>query len=614
MVVDTSYFLAIALIFLRLTAFFAVVTVFYPTGTPAILKAVLGLIVSFAVVSGIDYNSVSEISSNYTLGLYMVNEVICGLILGFVTNMIFEVVKMAGSYMDMQIGLSMMNIVDPTTKSTVTMLSSLSQFIAMVLFFIVDGHHILIRSLVQSFQVVKLGSGVNFQNTFSVILDTFVQYFLIGVKIAIPIVLIIIITDLCMSLVSRTVPAINVMILGMPVKMLVGLVSFVALLPLLTKTVIYGIDLLPDIYQKLFKVFQIAPLVLIFADDGDKTEEATAKKKSDSRKKGQIAKSKDISIAFTMVACTLVFAIVSGMIGTTLKDTLIYFLQSGMLQTVDDNSIKSIMITIIVKALTCILPFVLPIMVAGIAAGLAQTGFLFTTEPLKPKFSKLNPISGFKNMFSKKSVADLIKNLAVVTVIGYIGYKYVIDNYQSILLMGNMNLPSLGTKVVSLVVGIFIKISVVLVILAAIDYFVQFKFFQKDMRMSKQEVKEEYKQMEGDPQIKSKIKQKQREMATRRMMSSVADATVVITNPTHLAIALKYQDGKMDAPKVVAKGADFLALKIKEVAKENKVPIMENKPLARLLYEKVDLDGDVPQEMYQAVAEILAIVYKLNKK
>jgi flagellar biosynthetic protein FliR/FlhB len=158
------------------------------------------------------------------------------------------------------------------------------------------------------------------------------------------------------------------------------------------------------------------------------------------------------------------------------------------------------------------------------------------------------------------------------------------------------------------------KITIMLVIIGAVDYFIQVKLFNKDLKMSKQEVKEEYKQMEGDPQVKSKIKQRQREMASGRMMSSVADATVIITNPTHLAIAIKYEDGVNEAPKVVAKGAELIALKIKEIAKENNIPIMENKPLARLIYEQVEIEQEIPQDMFQAVAEILAVVYKLKKK
>lgn len=611
--VNTAYFLALILVFIRLTSFFLVAKSLFPKGTPPILKGAIGMILSFAIISGINYQVVLEINNNYMLVYSVVSEIMSGVILGFIANMIFEFIRMAGGYMDIQIGLSMMNILDPSSETTSTPFSNLSYFISMVIFFIIDGHHLLIKCLIQSFNVVNIGQNIVFQDTFSVVLDAFREYFVVGVKIAIPLVLIIIITDLCMALVSRTVPAINVMILGMPVKMVVGLLTIIALLPIMIKIISYAFNLIPDIIEEMLKVLPAAPILLIFANE-EKTEEATPKKKSEARKKGQIARSKDVGLAITMVTCTLVILLLSGMIVGNLKDTMVYFLQSGMLQDINEMSIKSIVLTVLMKAALCILPVVVPIMIAGIVASLMQTGFLLTGEPLKPKFSKLNPISGFKNMFSKKSFVDLLKNLAVVTVIGFIGFLYVRDNYDKILQISNTYLPSLGGQVQDLVVGIFFQVSVVLVIIAAADYFVQFKFHQKDLRMTKQEIKEEYKQMEGDPQIKSKIKQKQREMATRRMMASVADATVVITNPTHLSIALKYEEGNNEAPKVVAKGADLVALKIKEVAKENDVPIMENKPLARMIYEQVDIDREVPQEMYQAVAEILAMVYKLKNK
>lgn len=610
--IDTSYFLALTFIFIRITAVLVVTKVFFPSGTPNILKGVLGMILSMSIIVGIDYSNVAEITSNYALVANMVTEVILGCVLGYIVNLVFEVVKMAGAFMDMQIGLSMMNMMDPTTKTNVTILGNISYMISMIIFFIIDGHHILIKCLIQSFNIIPIGIEVDFSQSFRVILETFVNYFVIGVKIAIPVVLIIIITDVCMGLVSRTVPALNVMILGMPIKMVVGLVTFVAILPILVKTISYGFDMIPDIFEKIFQALPVAPIVLIFAGE-EKTEEATPKKKSDARKKGQIARSKDVGIAITMIACTFVIMLMSSIVISNFRDVMVYFLQSGILQDVNETSLKAITITVLMKTAYCILPLVLPIMLAGIAASLMQTGFLVTGEPLKPSLGKLNPISGFKNMFSKKNFVELAKNLAVVSVIGFLGYQYIKDNYDSILQMTNSYLPAIGPEVQKLVLGIFLQVSIVLVIIAAMDYFVQYKFYQKDLRMTKQEIKEEYKQMEGDPQIKGKIKQKQREMATRRMMQSVADATVVITNPTHLAIAIKYEDGEMEAPKVVAKGADLVALKIKEIAKENDVPIMENKPLARMLFEQVDIDREIPQDMYQAVAEILAMVFKLKK-
>ena len=335
--VNTAYFLALILVFIRLTSFFLVAKSLFPKGTPPILKGAIGMILSFAIISGINYQVVLEINNNYMLVYSVVSEIMSGVILGFIANMIFEFIRMAGGYMDIQIGLSMMNILDPSSETTSTPFSNLSYFISMVIFFIIDGHHLLIKCLIQSFKVVNIGQNIVFQDTFSVVLDAFREYFVVGVKIAIPLVLIIIITDLCMALVSRTVPAINVMILGMPVKMVVGLLTFIALLPIMIKIISYAFNLIPDIIEEMLKVLPAAPIVLIFANE-EKTEEATPKKKSEARKKGQIARSKDVGLAITMVTCTLVILLLSGMIVGNLKDTMVYFLQSGMLQDINEMS------------------------------------------------------------------------------------------------------------------------------------------------------------------------------------------------------------------------------------------------------------------------------------
>lgn len=612
--IDTAYYLAIFLIFLRLVTFFSIVDVFYPKGTPVILKVALAMIIALGLTSSMDYTKVLEISSNYMLVLAIVNEIAIGLILGFIVNLMFNVIQMAGAIMDTQVGLSMMEMLNPSTNTSSTMLGSLSYYIGTVIFFIIDGHHVLIKALQESFNVISVGGSIAFENSFYIILEAFSKIFIIGIRIALPIILIGIITDLTMALVSRTVPTINVMLLGMPVRIVVGLLSFTVFLPIMIKIIVYAFDMIPDILNDVLKSLPAVPLVLVFADGGDdKTEEATPKKKTDARKKGQIARSKDVGLALTMLACTMVILLFSATIVSNLKEYMRVVLQSGILEDVNNLSIKYIFLNVIYKSLIAILPAALPIMIAGIVGSIMQTGFMLTGETLKPSLSKLNPISGFKNMFSKKSLADLGKNIIVVSIVGFIGYRYVVENYDSILQISNAYLPSLGGDIKKLISSLFVRICMVLIIIAAVDYFVQLKFHNKDMKMSKQEVKEEYKQMEGDPQVKGKIKQKQREMATRRMMSGVADATVVITNPTHLAIALKYDEEKGGAPKVVAKGADLVALKIKELAKENDVPIMENKPLARMIFKQVEIDQEIPHDMYEAVAEVLAMVYKLKK-
>ncbi|OCA96780.1 fused FliR family export protein/FlhB family type III secretion system protein [Clostridium beijerinckii] len=612
--VDISYFLALFLIFLRITSYFIAVQIFFPTGTPQIMQGVFSLILSFGIVAGIDHSTLSALNSGYMLVFYAISEIMSGLILGYITNLIFQVVKLAGEWMDIHAGFSMVSVLDPTTQTTSTLLGNLSYFVSLAFFFIVDGHHVVINMLVESTKIVPIGKTIVYQETLMGVMKTIFDYFALGVKIAIPIVLIIVITDVCLGLISRTVPTIPIMIFGMPIKNLLGLITYIILLPLMLKLIGTAIYNLPSIFREIVNLIPAVPLVLIFAGD-DKTEEATPKKKSESRNKGQIARSKDVSVAITMVICTLLISSLWGMLTSGFKDVLIYFLNFPMIKDFDNATISNLAITTVIKIGSYLLPFALPIMVGGIIASLLQTGFIITAEPLKPSFGKLNPLNGLKNMISKRSMVDLSKNLIIITIISIICYKYIAGNYQSILGISNLYLPSLSDEVKNLVVGIFKQICIVLVIIAAIDYFLQVRMHNKEMRMTKQEIKDEYKQSEGDPKLKGKIKQRQRELGMKRMMQSVADATVVITNPTHLAIAIKYEEGKdMEAPKVVAKGADYVAFKIKSIAKENEVPVIENKPLARLMYDRVEIDEDIPQDLYQAVAEILVVVMKLKKK
>lgn len=612
--VDISYFLALFLIFLRITSYFMAVQIFFPTGTPQIMQGVFSLILSFGIVAGIDHSTVSAVNSSYMLLFYAISEIMSGLILGYITNLIFQVVKLAGEWMDIHAGFSMVSVLDPTTQTVSTLLGNLSYFISLAFFFIVDGHHVVINMLVESTKIIPIGKTIVYQETLMEVMKTIFDYFTLGVKIAIPIVLIIVITDVCLGLISRTVPTIPIMILGMPIKNLLGLITYIILLPLMLKLIGTAIYNLPSIFREIVNLISAIPLVLIFAGD-DKTEEATPKKKSESRNKGQIARSKDVSVAITMVICTLLISSLWGMLTNGFKEVLIYFLNFPMIRDFNHATISNLAITTVIKIGSYLLPFALPIMVGGVIASLLQTGFIITTEPLKPSFGKLNPLSGLKNMISKRSIVDLSKNLVVITIVSIICYKYIAGNYQSILGISNLYLPSLSDEVKNLVVGIFKQICIVLVIIAAIDYFLQVRMHNKEMRMTKQEIKDEYKQSEGDPKLKGKIKQRQRELGMKRMMQSVADATVVITNPTHLAIAIKYEEGKdMEAPKIVAKGADYVAFKIKSIAKENEVPVIENKPLARLMYDRVEIDEDIPQDLYQAVAEILVVVMKLKKK
>lgn len=602
--------MAVLLVFIRMLTFFIVIPIFFPKGTPNTMKVMLAGIIAFILMPGIDSAVTLQINSNFDLFIYCFNEIITGLALGYITNIAFSIIRMAGQLMDMQMGFAMISMFDPNSNSNVTLIERLLYWISFIVFFLIDGHHMLINALINSFNVVSLGKTMIFHETIMLTVNAFVQYFAIGLKIAIPIVLIILITDITLGLIARTVPQLNVMVLGLPIKILVGLTCFTLALPILVKGIVHVFDIIPDIYQGIFKA---VPLMLIFASE-EKTEEATPKKKSDARKKGQVAKSKEISLALTLLTSTIIVATLGGFVGNNLKYTLSYFLGNGFLKEISYDSLTGIAVTVIWRLAITFLPVVVPIMVMGVVANYIQTGFIFTNETIKPKLSKLNPLEGFKKMFSSRTVVELFKDLAIVSVVGYVGYGYVKDNLQNVLTLSTLRVGDIPNGFGKIAIGIFMRVTLVMLIIAIIDFVYQIYMHNKDLKMTKQEIKEEYKQSEGDPQVKSKIKQKQREMATRRMMQQIPDATVVVTNPTHIAVALKYVEGTDSAPKVVAKGTDHVAIKIKEIAKENNVPILENKPLARLIYSEVDIDGDIPISMYQAVAEILALVYKLKKK
>ena len=259
-----------------------------------------------------------------------------------------------------------------------------------------------------------------------------------------------------------------------------------------------------------------------------------------------------------------------------------------------------------------------PILIVGVAVAflcdVVQVKWQPTGKPLMPKFSKLNPIKGFKKIISKEAIVELVKSILKIGLIVYVVYSYLKDKYETIFLLYDISLKQAIGLIGELVTELGIRVSLVYLIVGFLDYIYQKLKFKEDMKMTKQEIKDEYKDQEGDPQIKGKQKQRMREAAQRRMMQKLPEADVVITNPTHYAVAIKYDPDEYEAPMVLAKGENYLAQKIKEAAKEHHIEIVENKPLARMLYANVEIGELVPPELYQAVAEVLAFVYHLQGK
>lgn len=345
-----------------------------------------------------------------------------------------------------------------------------------------------------------------------------------------------------------------------------------------------------------------------------RTEKATPKRRQDVRKKGQVAKSMEVNSALIILAIFIALKAFGAGVVDNLSDMMRFFLQSPASFELNEQTVHVLFFNLSVLFLKMILPIALVALIVGVVASIAQVGFLFTAKPLIPDMKKLSPISGAKRIFSTRALVELIKSLAKVAIVVYLAYSIVRDRYVDIMHTIDMDIwQSMGT-LGSVAYEIGVKTSIALLIIAAFDYIYQRYSHEKSIKMTKQEIKEEYKQSEGDPYIKSKIKQKQAEMARSRMMQAVPTADVVITNPIHLAIALKYDPDTMGAPTVVAKGQRLVAEKIKEIAKEHNIPVVEDKPLAQALFKSADIDQEVPYDLYKAVAEILAYVYQISKK
>lgn len=343
---------------------------------------------------------------------------------------------------------------------------------------------------------------------------------------------------------------------------------------------------------------------------GEKTEQATPKKKQDARKKGQVAKSADVNTAISLLAIFLSFIFIGAFMRDRILNMMRGTFQDFLLLNLTDQNVHEFFLTMSYQSAIILAPVMGVALVAGVLSNYLQIGFLFSTEAVQMKLNKLDPIQGFKRIYSIRAIVELLKSLLKISFVGFVTFSVLWLDLDKILRLSQMTVEQSFIFIAQLTVKMGLFASGALLLLSLLDYLYQRYDYEKNLKMSKQDIKDEYKKSEGDPLIKSKIKQRQREMAMRRMMQDVPTADVVITNPTHYAIALKYDDSKMDAPFVVAMGVDLVAQKIKEIAKSNDVMMVENRPLARALYDQVEIGHAVPEEFFQAIAEIIAYVYQ----
>jgi len=358
----------------------------------------------------------------------------------------------------------------------------------------------------------------------------------------------------------------------------------------------------------------------LFAKDGDggeKTEEPTAKKLNDARGKGQVAKSREVTTAVSLFIFFLAVKLFVGFVGNRFLEAYNYLYHGITKYTGNEFTLQaacSMVGNVIQIVIITALPFLVFSFVSGFITELVQVKWRISYEPLKPKFDKFNPVSGVKRLFSKDKIVDLLVSVFKIAVIIFVVYDFLKDKWAMVLNMYSYTLFQAIELIGDTVIDAGLRISIFFLVIAAADWRYRKWKFHEDMKMTKQEVKDEYKNAEGDPKVKSQQRARMQQAAQRRMMNALPQADVVITNPTHLAVAILYDKTKYEAPIVVAKGADYLAARIKDVAHENDIEIVENKPLARMLYHNVDIGAQIPPELYQMVAEVLAYVYNIKGK
>ena len=355
-----------------------------------------------------------------------------------------------------------------------------------------------------------------------------------------------------------------------------------------------------------------------FAQDGpggEKTEPATSKKLKDAREEGKVARSQELNSAAMLIALFLSLRIFVSYLGEGFIS--VFHLFYGMIPDVVDTQRDGMTVQAAsgllnqgyLQLLRLAAPFLAAGLVVAIVISIVQVGWQVSTKPLEPKLDKFNPVNGFKRIFSKDSLFNLLMSILKIVLVFYVAYTCIKGQANNLFILYEIPLNQAISLIGDIIIDTGLRISLCYLVVGLADYIYQRHRFNEDMKMTKQEVKDEYKNTEGDPQIKGQQRQRMREASQRRMMQDVPKADVVITNPTHIAVAIRYDAEIENAPTVVAKGEDYLAAKIKETAKENGVEIMENKPLARSLYSTVDVGEQIPPELYQAVAEILALVY-----
>lgn len=535
-------------------------------------------------------------------------EVVVGILIGIFVNLLFQLFSSIGSIIDSQGGFSSAQVFDPLTNNNSSIIEKLFYWISLSVFILLNGHHYLIKAFVFSYEKIKIGDFSITGNILNSFMDTIFIIFRASFMIIVPMIIVLIFVDIILGIISKIIPKINIIFISFPLK-----ISITIILLILSIKFIFNrfTALYVDFNNLIFKIFSVAPILFVFSDD--KTEDPTPQKLKKTREEGNVAKSQFLISAISIIGIVVVI-LMGKYILNELKNIMVYFLKDGISYSYASYDVVNIFKLVTKKVLILIILPSTIFIVLSIISNIIQTGFLLTPKVLKPSFKQLNPISNIKSIFNIKAIFDLIRDFLIILILCYVSYKFILDHIEEFYRISNLKIKYSFSSLVPLFNSIFLKIFMIVGAVGVLDFGIEKFRYKKKLKMSKQEVKEEFKQMEGDPEVKAQIKQKGKQIIMQNMMSNVKDASVIVTNPTHISIALKYKQGEDSAPKVVAKGINHVAYRIKEIAQENDIPIVEDKYLARFIYKNVEIDQEIPEEIYKAVADILTYIFKLDSK
>jgi flagellar biosynthetic protein FlhB len=346
----------------------------------------------------------------------------------------------------------------------------------------------------------------------------------------------------------------------------------------------------------------------------ERTEQATPRRRRKARERGQVARSVDLTAAGMICLGFTALFMVGPHLVDRLREAMRYTMANAPSLALSDPSFYSVFVNSLSDFLTTMAPLFIAMTAIAFGVNVLQVGFKISPKAMEPKLEKLNVISGLKRLFSVRSAVQLVRDPLKLAVVGLIGYLAIRSEFEGFFILPDLSIAQLGTTLAKLALVIALKIGVAMLVIGIIDFLYQRYEFEKSIRMSRQELKDEMKETEGSPEIKARTRQIQRQMVRQRMMAAVPEADVVVTNPVHIAVALKYDPTEMDAPTVLAKGQRLIAEKIKQIAREHGIPVVEDKPLARALFKMCEVGDIIPAKLYRAVAEILAHIYRLKGK